>query len=51
MFASRVKTLINAGIGPEQTNVLSNYEKANKVSLQNLVSVLLVLLKARTSCI
>ena len=30
MFASRVKTLINAGIGPEQTNVLSNYEKANR---------------------
>lgn len=30
MFASRVKTLINVGIGPEQTNVLSNYEKANR---------------------
>lgn len=30
MFASRVKTLINAGIGPEEVNVLSNFEKANR---------------------
>ena len=30
MFASRVKTLINTGIGPEDVNVLSNFEKANR---------------------